>query len=76
MFTQHIVGLTPNESNALLQMLYTHSTRPDFTCRVRWQTRSVTMWDNRSVQHYAIDDYADFERVMYRVTVSGDRPKR
>lgn len=76
MFTQHIVGLAPNESAALLEMLYAHATRPDFTCRVRWQPGTVTMWDNRCVQHYAIDDYADFERVMYRVTLSGERPQR
>jgi taurine dioxygenase len=32
------------------------------------------IWDNRCTQHYAIDDYPDHERVMYRVTVSGSRP--
>jgi taurine dioxygenase len=76
MFTQRIVGLEQNESDALLALLYEHSTRPEFTCRVRWQTGTVTIWDNRCVQHYAIDDYADFERIMYRVTVTGDRPQR
>ncbi len=76
MFTQRIVGLAPHESDALLSMLYAHSTRPDFTCRFRWEPGSVTVWDNRCVQHYAIDDYRDFERVMYRVTVQGSRPVR
>jgi taurine dioxygenase len=75
MFTQRILGLNPNESKALLEMLFAHATRPDFTCRVSWKPGSVTVWDNRCVQHYAIDDYAEFERVMYRVTVSGDRPR-
>ena len=75
MFTQRIVGLAPHESDALLAMLYEHATRPDFTCRVHWEPGSVTVWDNRCVQHYAIDDYADFERVMYRVTVAGERPR-
>jgi alpha-ketoglutarate-dependent taurine dioxygenase len=32
------------------------------------------MWGSRSVQHYAIDDYEGFERVMYRVTLEGTRP--
>ena len=59
---------------ALLSLLYDISTRPEMTCRVRWQTGSVCIWDNRWLQHYAIDDYADFERLMYRVTITGERP--
>ncbi len=74
MFTQRIVGLKQHESDALLALLYDHCVRPEFTCRLRWQPRTVAMWDNRSVQHYAIDDYQQFERLMYRVTIAGDRP--
>jgi len=76
MFTQRIVGLAPNESEAVLDMIHAHATRPDFTCRFRWEPGSVAIWDNRCVQHYAVDDYRDFERVMYRVTIQGDRPSR
>jgi taurine dioxygenase len=75
MFTLRIVGLHPAESDAILQVLYAHSTRPDFTCRFRWRNDSVAIWDNRCVQHYAIDDYRDFERTLYRVTVAGERPR-
>jgi taurine dioxygenase len=74
MFTQRIVGLHPNESEGLLGMLHAHATRPEFTCRFRWEPGSVAVWDNRCLQHYAIDDYRDFERLMYRVTVAGTRP--
>jgi taurine dioxygenase len=74
MFTERIVGLNPNESEALLQMLHAHATRPDFTCRVSWQPGQLTIWDNRSVQHYAVDDYREFDRVMYRITLEGTRP--
>jgi len=74
MFTLRLVGLGARESDALLKMLFEHAVQPDFTCRVRWQPRTLTMWDNRSVQHYAMDDYREFERLMYRVTVQGDRP--
>lgn len=74
MFTQRIVGLEKHESDALLAMLYAHQQRLEFQCRLRWAPGSLAIWDNRSVQHYAIDDYADFERVMYRVTVQGEKP--
>ena len=75
MFTERLVGLEAHESDALLAMLHQHATRPEFTCRVRWQPGTVTIWDNRCVQHYALDDYRDFERVMYRVTIQGTRPR-
>ena len=74
MFTQQIVGLSKPESDGLLAMLYQVSTRPELTCRVRWETGTVTIWDNRWLQHYAIDDYPDYERLMYRVTITGERP--
>jgi taurine dioxygenase len=75
MFTQQIVGLSKPESDGLLAMLYDVSTRPELTCRVRWEPGTVTVWDNRWLQHYAIDDYADAERLMYRVTIEGERPE-
>jgi taurine dioxygenase len=74
MFTQQIVGLSKPESAALLAMLYDLSTRPELTCRIQWENGTVTIWDNRWLQHYAIDDYADYERIMYRVTIRGERP--
>jgi taurine dioxygenase len=70
-FTTHIEGLRPDESAAILNMLYEHCKQPEFQCRVRWQEGDVTMWDNRATWHKAINDYQGFRRLMHRVTVDG-----
>lgn len=74
MFTQRFAGWTQKESAPLLQYLYEHCAKPDYCCRFRWTPRSVAMWDNRLVQHYALDDYQAYERLIYRVTIAGERP--
>jgi taurine dioxygenase len=73
-FTQHLVGLDPEESRELLEILYDQATFPEYQCRWRWQAGDVAFWDNRSTQHYATSDYFPQRRVMERITVIGDRP--
>lgn len=73
-FTQSILGLSKNESNAILDMLYRHCQQPELTCRFRWRPGSVAFWDNRATLHYAIDDYGDATRIAHRVTLEGDVP--
>jgi taurine dioxygenase len=68
-------GLTQDESAPLLQYLFRHQIRPDFTCRFRWRPGSIAMWDNRCAQHNAINDYQGHRRLMHRITLAGDRPK-
>ena len=75
-FTQTILGLSNNESDAVLEMLYRHCQKPEYTCRFRWRPGSVAFWDNRATLHYALDDYGDALRVAHRVTLRGDCPLR
>jgi taurine dioxygenase len=72
--TVSIAGMTEEESAPLLEFLFRHQIRPEFTCRFRWTAGSLAIWDNRCAQHYAVNDYAGQRRVMQRITLAGDRP--
>jgi len=73
-YTQRFSGMTKEESRPLLDYLWKHATRPEFTCRFRWENGSVTVWDNRCVLHIAVNDVWEFPRFMHRVQMVGDRP--
>ena len=68
-FTSHFVGMTPKESLPLLEQLWTHASRAEFTCRYRWSQHTVGVWDNCATQHYAINDYYGKRRHMQRISI-------
>lgn len=70
--TQRFAGMTEEESAPVLNYLFQHQIRPEFTCRFRWQPGSIALWDNRCALHYPINDYHGHRRVMHRVTLAGD----
>jgi len=72
--TERFEDMTFEESQPLLQFLYQHATRPEFSCRFRWQLGSIAMWDNRCAQHLALNDYPGQRRLMHRVQIKGTRP--
>jgi taurine dioxygenase len=73
--TTRFAGMTEEESAPLLDYLYRHQVRPEFTCRFAWEPGSIAFWDNRCALHNPINDYHGFRRVMHRVTLAGDRPR-
>ncbi|MEO2219096.1 taurine dioxygenase [Chromobacterium vaccinii] len=73
-FTVAVNDLPEAEGQALLQFLFAHQSRPEFSIRWRWQPGDVAFWDNRCTIHYAVDDYRPARRVMHRATILGDRP--
>jgi alpha-ketoglutarate-dependent taurine dioxygenase len=70
-FTVRIEGWTDEESRPLLQYLYQHAARPEFTYRFQWREGSLAFWDNRCTWHYALNDYHGHRRLLHRITVEG-----
>jgi taurine dioxygenase len=70
-YTLRFDGWSVAESAPLLNYLYEHAQKPEFSCRFRWDVGSVAFWDNRQCWHFAVNDYAGGERVHHRFMVEG-----
>jgi taurine dioxygenase len=73
--TVRFAAMTEEESAPLLEFLFQHQIRPEFTCRFHWRVGSLAFWDNRCTQHNPVNDYHGHRRVMHRITLAGDRPR-
>jgi taurine dioxygenase len=73
-YTTRLEGMTADESRPILDMLYAHMARPEFTIRQRWHPGDLLMWDNRAVVHLAVNDYDGYRRLLHRTTVASERP--
>jgi taurine dioxygenase len=68
-------GMTEQESAPLLEFLFRHQVKPEFTCRFQWEVGALAFWDNRCTQHNPVNDYHGHRRVMHRITLAGDKPR-
>jgi taurine dioxygenase len=73
-YTVGLVGFARQEAKPILDFVFEHCVRTEFTCRWRWEVGDVAMWDNRCLQHMAMADFTGYRRFMHRTTVAGDRP--
>ena len=71
-FTRRIVEFAHEESEHFLKFLTSWVQKPEFSLRYKWQKHTVAMWDNRSTQHYVVNNF-EGERIIQRVTVTGDK---
>ena len=72
--TSHFKGMTEEESAPILEYLFQHQVRSEFTCRFTWREGSIAIWDNRCTLHVGVNDYQGFRRRMHRITLAGERP--
>lgn len=73
--TARFVGWTDAESRPLLDMLFNHQTSAEFCFRLRWRPGMLAIWDNRCTQHYPVNDYHGYRRIMHRITLAGTVPQ-
>jgi alpha-ketoglutarate-dependent taurine dioxygenase len=74
-FIKSIVGMNPRESAKMLELLWEHVVRPEYTARFKWNPGDIAFWDNRSTAHLAPRDIfqSDFDRQLYRITLVGEK---
>jgi taurine dioxygenase len=76
LWTRRIEGLTPDESHALLTLLFDVALgAPELAFRHHWQPGDVVVWDMRSTLHRAVDDYGTAARVLRRASVLHGPPE-
>lgn len=68
-FTNRIDGMDAQESASLLNALCATFDSPNVQCRYRWSPGDVAIWDERTTQHFAVNDYMPARREMARVVV-------
>jgi len=73
-YTIRLDDMTEAESAPLLGFLNEHSVRQEFLIRVSWRPNMLTIWDNRVVQHLAVNDYDGYRRELRRTSVLGEAP--
>jgi taurine dioxygenase len=70
-FAIAIKDMDEREGRSLLDTLFYQALIPEYQFRLHWAAHTIAMWDNRSTQHYAVNDYFPQRRFMERVTVGG-----
>ena len=70
-FTRHFEGWSVEDSQPLLDYLYSVAAKDEFVTKFQWRPGSVAFWDNRATWHFAQNDYQGHRREMHRITIEG-----
>jgi taurine dioxygenase len=70
----YIMGLPVEESEKLLDAIWAHATKPEFTWHHQWRVGDVLMWDNRCTMHRRDAFDPATRRVMHRTQIKGSKP--
>ncbi|MBH60923.1 MAG: taurine catabolism dioxygenase TauD [Alphaproteobacteria bacterium] len=71
---QYVLGLSIEESGALLDELWAHATKPEFAWHHRWAVGYLLLWDNRCIMHRRDSFPSSSRRILHRTQIQGDKP--
>jgi taurine dioxygenase len=72
----YVEGYSREESDAVLEALWTHVTQPRFVYEHVWKLGDLVMWDNRSTMHRRDPFNGEARRIMHRTQIKGShRPE-
>jgi len=69
---ERVVGMDPEEGDALLEDLLQRATAPGLVYTHHWKVGDLVIWDNRGVLHRALPYAEDSPRDMHRTTLHGN----
>ena len=68
----YVHGLEVEESEALLDAIWTHATQEKFAWYQKWRAGDLVMWDNRCVMHRRDSFDENLRRLMHRTQIVGE----
>jgi taurine dioxygenase len=71
---RNLVGMTPRESDTILDLLRRGLEEPSLQLRWRWSNNDIALWDERCTNHRALSDHTGLVRKVRRCTVGAGRP--
>ncbi|RKP53766.1 TauD/TfdA dioxygenase family protein [Pararobbsia silviterrae] len=69
-YTAYIKGVSRTTSQSLLTILFESIKSPEVEARYQWESGALVIWDNRTLQHRGIGDFAQAQRVFLRACVA------
>jgi len=69
-----VVGLSSDDSETLLDVLWEHAMQEQFTWKQEWQVGDLVWWDNRCAMHRRDSFDPTTRRLLHRTQLRGLRP--
>lgn len=70
--SNYILDMSNERSEALLDRLWRHATKPEFVWTHKWRPGDVLLWDNRCSMHHRTEVDHTRPRLLHRTQIQGE----